>query len=179
VVLLAGALLIATCGIGVGLAVGQRPAIRLVIGFEQGGPATTADVVDVGVPIFTNRTGLPIRLHQITFAVRSFHVRLVRVIAFRADRDGYISATRGDLVQHCHAAYQFVPVTNVVIPPHADTDWEVMVVVRFDAPGRYQLAPVRITYAEAGRAAWQQQNLNTTMVISAARPGQKPEFDGC
>jgi hypothetical protein len=46
-------------------------------------------------------------------------------------------------------------------------------------PGRYVVGPVRISYAEAGHLGWQDQYPGTTMVISAARPSQKPVFDSC
>jgi hypothetical protein len=179
VYLLAAALLIATCAIGLGLSALQPPVFPVSTGVSQTGWASTADLIDIGVPLSGSRSRLPLRLQQITLAGWSPHVHLLGVIAFRPDRFGYQSLMHGNLLQHCRAALQPVPLTDVVIPPHADPDWDVMAVFRFDRPGRYVVGPVRISYAEAGRLGWQDQHLATTMVISAARPGHKPAFDGC
>jgi hypothetical protein len=179
VYLLAAALLIATCAIGLGLAAGQGPAIPVASGADQTGWASTADLINLGVPLSGDRRTMPLRLEQITFEGRSPHVHLLGVIAFRPDRFGYHSLMLGNLLQHCRAAYQPVPLTDIVIPPHTDPDWDVMAVFRIDRPGRYVVGPVRISYTEAGHLGWQDQNLGTTIVVSAARPGQKPVFDSC
>jgi hypothetical protein len=178
-VLLAAALLIATCAVALGLSARSDPVFQAGTGFAQRGPATTADVINVGIPPRRSNGDLPVRLLQVSLVTDSPHVHLLRVIAFRPDNIGYMPMSLGDLLQHCRAAYAPRPLTDVVVPPHEFPDWDVMVELTFDAPGRYVLGPVRIAYAEAGRLGWQDQNLNTTVVISAAPPGRKPSFYGC
>src|SRR5262249_44723589 len=84
----------------------------------------------------------------------------------------------GNLLKDCPDLKQYA-VTAAVTPPHAETQWNIVLAITFAKPGRYDLHRVKIFYSADGHRGWQYQNLNTTMIISSPRKGAKPQFDGC
>jgi hypothetical protein len=85
----------------------------------------------------------------------------------------------GNLLANCRQTLTPYPVTDVIAGPHSDSGWLVIVALSFAEPGRYRIDRVRIDYTMNGQRGWQYQNLNTTIVVSAARKGTRPRFDGC
>jgi hypothetical protein len=70
-------------------------------------------------------------------------------------------------------------VRDDVNPPHADSNWDVVLAMTFTKPGRYHLHWVKIYYTTNGRNGWQYEHLNLTVFVKATPPGTKPRFDGC
>lgn len=80
---------------------------------------------------------------------------------------------------YCRQRDKPYPVTDAVTSPHSDSNWYVVIAIIFATPGRYQLGRAKILYTSDGQRGWQYQNLDTTVVITAARKGAKPAFSGC
>lgn len=84
----------------------------------------------------------------------------------------------GKLLKNC-PGYKPYPLAPAVTPPHAETQWNIVLAITFAKPGRYDIHRVKIFYSTNGHRAWQYQNLNTTMIISVPPRGAKPQFTGC
>jgi hypothetical protein len=148
----------------------------IVTGFSQGGPATTIDTVDIGVPGSRNVTGYRVKLTRVSLASVSPSVHLRSVTAYPPGPG--VGIVNGNLLKRCRQDKAY-PVTADVTPPHSAAQWNIVIAVTFAKAGRYDLRQVKIYYLTNGHRGWQYQNLNTTMVVSAARNGAKPQFDGC
>jgi hypothetical protein len=171
------ALLVAGCSGSAGG--GERVVFRVASGFSQGGPATTADVIDVGVGALRNVTGHSVRLRKISLVAEPEAVT-AQMTAYRYSQTVTgLGIEHGNLLAHCRRSLTPYPVTDVIAGPHSDSGWLVIIALRFAEPGRYRLDRVRIDYTTNGQPGWQYQNLNTTIVVSAARKGTRPRFDGC
>lgn len=155
---------------------GEATVFALVTGFSQGGPASTIDTVDIGVPGSQNLTSSSVRFERVSLVSAPPGVHLRNVIAFPPGPG--IGVVRGDLLKKC-PDFKTYPLTAAVTPPHAETQWNILLAITFAKPGRYDLHRVRIFYSTNGHPGWQYQNLNTTMIVSRPRQGATPQFDGC
>lgn len=155
---------------------GEATVMTVVTGFSQGGPASTVDTVNIGVPDSENLTGHSVRVERISLVSLPPSVHLRSVYAYAPGPD--VGVMFGNLRTQCPAKKAY-PLTAVVIPPHAVQGWHAIVAISFTKPGRYDLHHVKIYYVTDGHQGWQYQDLNTTMVISAPRKGARPAFDGC
>jgi hypothetical protein len=169
-------ILLAACSSAAGT--GEETVFTVATGFSQGGPASTIDTVNIGVPETHNVTGRSVRIERVSLASEPPGVRLKSVTAYLPGPG--VGVMLGNLLKRsCSRTFKPYPVTADVTPPHADADWNLVVAITFARPGRYDLHHVKIFYVTNGHQGWQYQNLNTTMIISAARKGAKPRFDGC
>jgi hypothetical protein len=155
----------------------EATVFAVVTGFSQGGPSTTIDIVNIGVPGSHNLTAHSVRVERISLVSVSPSVHLRSATAY-APGPG-IGIVDGNLLRDCRQSLKPYPLTADVTPAHADTQWNIVLAITFAKPGRYNLHRVKIYYATAGHRGWQYQNLNTWLVISAPRKGEKPRFDGC
>jgi hypothetical protein len=171
---LVAGLLLAGCSPGPGS--GQATVFATVTGFSQGGPATTIDTVDIGVAGSRNVTDYSVRLTGISLVSVPGSVHLTNVTAYPPGPG--IGIVDGNLRRRC-SQYKPYPITANITSPHSAARWNIVIAVTFTRPGRYDLRRVKINYDTNGHSGWQYQNLNTTMVISAARKGAKPQFAGC
>jgi hypothetical protein len=172
--LLTAALLTAGCASGHD---GEGTVFTVVTGFSQTMPATTVDVVDVGVPDLTNVSSDTIKIRGVSLVSAGRWVHLASVTAYGLG--GGVGLVHGDLLKYCRTVNQPYPVTRDVTPPRSGSRWDLVLAITFARPGIYHLARVRISYTANGRQGWQYQNLSTTITITAARRGTKPAFDGC
>jgi len=156
---------------------GAGVVFTVVSGVSQGMPATTIDVVDVGMPGLHNLSGYSVRLRRVSLVSVARSVHLRSVTAYRPG--GAVGIGHGDLLKYCRNVNEPYPVNDAVTPPHSDSIWNVVVAITFAKPGRYYLGRAKIYYTVNGQRGWQYQNLNTTIDITAARKGAKPAFDGC
>ncbi len=175
-VLLAVAVLAGGCSAGPHGA--ERAVFTVATGFREGSRATTVDIVDIGVPFLHNSSGQRVRILGVGLASVPASVRLLSVTAHPAT-DGRIGIGHGDMVKLCRKEFPPYPVTDAVTAPHANSNWYVLLAVRFTRPGRFYLGRVKIYYTVGGQRGWQYQNLFATIIVTAARPGTKPWFDGC
>jgi hypothetical protein len=167
-------IVLAGCSFGPGN--GHATVFTIVSGFSEGGPATTIDIVDIGVPGSQNVTAHSVRLTGISLASVPRSVHLRSVIAYPPGPG--VGIVTGNLPKQC-SQYKPYPITADVTPPHSAAQWNIVIAVTFAKPGRYNLHHVKIYYRTDGHRGWQYQDLNTTMVVSAAHKGAKPAFDGC
>ncbi len=144
--------------------------------FSQGGLATTADIVDVGVPATQNLTGYSIRLVRISLVAVPPAVRLLSVIAYPPGPG--VGVMVGNLLKDCPQDKPY-PLTDDVTAPHAVGQWKVVLAIRFARPGTYALERVKIFYTADGHSGWQYQDLSTTMTIKLAPKGAKSQLTGC
>jgi hypothetical protein len=157
---------------------GEATVFTVATGFSQGGPASTIDTVNIGVPETHNVTGHSVRIERVSLVSAPPGVRLKSATAYPPGHG--VGVVLGNLLnKSCRRLNKPYPVTADVTPPHADVDWNLVVAITFAKPGRYDLHHVKIFYVTDGHQGWQYQNLNTTMIISAAQKGAKPRFDGC
>ena len=148
----------------------------MVNGFSQGGPSTTIDTVNIGVPRGQNVTGYRVRWERVRLVAVPPGVQLERVFAYPPGPG--VGIMDGNIFENCPGSKPY-PLTAAVVPSHAQMQWNVVVALTFTKPGRYHLRRVKIFYVTDGHHGWQYQDLNTTMVISSPRKGAKPRFDGC
>jgi hypothetical protein len=146
-------------------------------GFSQGGPAATIDIVDIGVPGTQNVTGHSVRVEGVRLVSLPSSVHLRSVTAY-APGPG-VGVVFGNLLARCREIDMPYPVTADVTPAHAAQNWNLVIAISFTRPGRYDLHHVKLYYLTDGHRGWQYQNLNTTMIISVPRKGEKPQFTGC
>jgi len=155
---------------------GEGVVFAVHTGFLQGSTNTTVDVVDIGVPWdLYNVTAHSVRLRAVSLVSVPGAVHVLNVYAHQGMGVGIIE---GDLLKLCRQ-YPPYPLTDVLVPPHSDSTWKVVLAITFIKPGRYQLGRVKIYYTTNGHQGWQYQNLNTIIYVKAARQGTKPEFSGC
>ena len=159
---------------------GERVVFSVATGFSQGGPSSTIDTVDIGLPQLQNLTGTTVRLTGARLVSEPPAVHLVSVTAYNYGRLGIgIGVTDGNLLKLCPKSMPPYPVTAAVTRPHAISDWFVVIAVSFAKPGRYFLHRAKISYMIGKHRDWQYQNLFTTMNIHAAQKDTKPTFSGC
>jgi hypothetical protein len=158
---------------------GERVVFTVATGFSQGGPATTIDVVDVGLPELHNLSAHRGRLRKVTLVsvLKAVDVHSITAYSYLQTGGGVGIITR-DLFKRCPQNAPH-PLTDAVTAPHADSSWHVVVAMTFPRPGRYNIRRAKIYYTSDGQRGWRYQNLNTTIVVTAARKGAKPAFDGC
>jgi hypothetical protein len=175
---IAGALLagILLAGCSAAERTGEATVLTVVTGFSQRGPATTIDTVDIGVPRSHNLTGHSVRLERVSLVSVPPAVHLMSVTAYPPGSG--VGVIFGNLLKKCPQDKAY-PLTAAVTPPHADELWNAVMAITFAKPGQYQLRRVKIYYETDGHRGWQYQNLNTTVIVSAARKGAKPQFTGC
>ena len=154
---------------------GEATVMPLPLG-GQGGPATTIDTVDIGVPLGRNVTGYSVRLERVTLVSEPSAVRLDNVFAYPPGPG--IGLVTGNLIKDCPHDKAY-PVTAAVVRPHAQMHWNVTIALTFSKPGSYDVRRVKISYVTDGHSGWQYQALNTTIVVSAPRKGAKPQLTGC
>jgi hypothetical protein len=155
---------------------GGSKAFATVTGFSQGGPASTIDTVDIGVPGSNNITGHSVRWERVSLVSAPAAVHLRSVFAYGPGPG--VGVVFGNILKNCPEDKPY-PVNAAVTPPHAETQWNIVLVITFAKPGRYDLHRVKIFYVTDGHRGWQYQNLNTTMIISAPRVGEKPQPTWC
>jgi hypothetical protein len=157
-----------------------RPVFARDGSFSQSGPATTVDVIDIGVPLLHNLTGHSVRLQWVRLARHSKVVQVVHVTAYSYSQVGQgISAAFGDLIKYCRKEMTPYPVTDVVTAPDTDSNWFVILALSIRKPGVYHIARVKIGYMTDGQVGWQYQDLETTLTVRQAARRTKPRFDGC
>jgi hypothetical protein len=155
---------------------GEATVLRLPLGGE-GGPATTIDTVDIGLLTGSqNVTGYSVRLERISLvSVPS----LVHLDSFYAYPPGQgVGLITGNLPRDCPKD-KWYPVTAVVVPPHKQMTWNVVIGLTFTKPGQYYVGRVKVFYVTNGHSGWQYSAVHTTMVVSAPRKGAKPQLTGC
>jgi|SRR5580658_3380812 hypothetical protein len=176
-VLLSVALIAAGCTKAAGGGQGERVVFTVATGFGQGlRESTTVDIDDIGVPDLYNGTGHAVKVLKVSLASAPRAARLLNVTAHPGQAVGIIG---GNLLKLCKTMYPSYPVTDAVTAPHAYSNWHLVLAVTLTRPGRYDLRRVKIDYTTDGHNGWQYQNIFTTIFVRAARPGEKPEFDGC
>lgn len=149
-------------------------------GFSQGGPAATIDVVDLGLPTLYNLSRHRVRLRAVSLVSVAPAVHIKSVTAYLySQAGGGVGIIHGDMLRYCRKQDIPYPLTDAVTPPHSYSNWFVVIALTFTKPGRYYVGRAKIYYTTNGQRGWQYQNLNTTIVIAAARKGTKPAFDGC
>jgi hypothetical protein len=155
---------------------GEATVLRLPLGGE-GGPATTIDTVDIGVLTGSqNVTGYSVRLERIRLVSVPSAVHLDSVYAFPPGSG--VGLIVGNLPRDCPHD-KFDPVTAVVVPPHKQLQWNVVIALTFAKPGKYYVGRIKVFYVTNGHRGWQYSAVHTTMVVSAARKGAKPQLTGC
>ena len=170
-------LLALTALAGCSSAGGERAVFAVFAPSSDGVPATTVDVVDVGLPGLTNVTGSRVTLRRISLGSvpRAVHLRSVTIYG----TDVKVGLTRGDLLKYCRHTDKPYPVSADMTPPHSDSPWNVVLAITFAKPGSYHLVRAKIFYTTDGHPGWQYQILDTTITVAAARKGTRPVFDGC
>lgn len=155
---------------------GEATVLRLPLG-GQGGPATTIDTVDIGVLTGSqNVTGYSVRLERIRLVSVPSAVHLEGSYAYPPGSG--VGLIVGNLPRDCPHD-KFDPVTAVVVPPHKQLQWNVVIALTFAKPGKYYVGRVKVFYLTNGHRGWQYSAVHTTMVVSAARKGAKPQLTGC
>jgi hypothetical protein len=158
----------------------EQVVFPVASGFSQSGPATTIDVDDIGLPLLHNLSSHSVRLRSVRIAGEPRAVHLDSVTAYKYGSGGGIALTRGNLLKGpCRRYMTPYPVGDVVTPPHADSNWYVIIALTITRPGRYDINRAQISYTTNGHRGWQYQNLSTTLEITAARPHAEPVPGEC
>jgi len=160
---------------------GEGVVLTVATGFSQGMPATTSDVVDLGLPALHNISGHSVGLRGVSLVSvpNAVHVRSVTAYLYTSRNGAGLGIGHGDWQKYCRKRDMPQPVTDIVIPPHSDSKLFVVIAMTFARPGSYYLGRAKIYYTTNGQPGWQYQSLYTTIVITAARKDTKPAFDGC
>lgn len=171
------ATVLAGCGRSAGG--GEGTVFAPINDFSQGAPATTIDIVDIGMPYdLHNTSGNTVTLRSISVASSSRAVHLTSVHVYSPDGPG-VGLGLGDLLTSCRDVYKPYPLTKVTVAPHSVSNWHIVLAFTFSKPGRYDLRRVKVAYTANGQSGWQYLYLNTTIVIRTARKNAKPAFSGC
>jgi hypothetical protein len=161
VVALAG--LLTGCGSGQG----QHVVYQVLTGYFSRFPASTADIIDLGVPELYDQTSQPVRLRSVTPVSwpAAVHIRGLTAYNYK-QADGGVIGTFGDLPKQCPRQYVPHPLSVVVTEPHAYSAWFVVFTITIARPGRYHLNRLKISYTTGGHPGWQYQNLDTEIVVT-------------
>ncbi|MHB1597055.1 MAG: hypothetical protein ACYCO9_22890 [Streptosporangiaceae bacterium] len=177
---LAGAL--AACallGTGCSPVTGEHVVFQIASGFSNRATATTADLVDIGMPDLINQSGHAVTIRRVSLVSAPPSVHLRMVTGYLPIRGGEVLAFAiGNYVQHCRRVMRPYRLTSVINPPHQHSRWYLVISLNFSKPGHYYLRRVRIDYTTNGHQGWQYQNLNQTMIITLHNKKLK-SFDGC
>jgi hypothetical protein len=167
--------LAAGCSSGAG---SERVVFTQYSGFSQGVVVTTVDILDIGLPYeLQNLTGSIVKVRAVRLADPPHGVRLISVTACGpGPGPGMLT---GNLLKYCRQTYTPYPVTDDVTAPHAGSPWRLVVAVVFTRPGTYLLRRVKLYYQVNGQSGWQYEYLNATIVVHAARKGDRPVLTGC
>jgi hypothetical protein len=145
-------------------------------GSTDGGLATTADIVDVGVPLGQNVSDHSVRLLRVTLVGMPASVRLRSVTAYPPGPG--VGVMTGNLLTQCPADKPY-PVSADVTPAHASVQWNAVLAITFSRPGTYVLSRLKVFYLSNGQRGWQYQDLNTTITVKSAPRGARSQFAGC
>jgi hypothetical protein len=139
-------------------------------------PASTDEILDIGIEPLQNVSGSSVKLTSVTLASPPAALRILNVRAYNAAQtQGFVLGQEGDLPTECPRQYEPHPVDAIITPAHQSSLWYVVIAVAFSKPGRYYLKRIRIDYTTDGHQGWQYQDIDTTVVISdPPDPGPKP-----
>jgi hypothetical protein len=153
-----------------------KAVLAVQVGITDGYTRNTDEIIDIGLPTLHNRTGHAVRLLSVQWVNKPAAAQIIRVYGNAYSRLGHgFIGDEGDLPFACPQWYKPVPVTSVVTPPHADSDWFVVIAFKFAKPGFYHLNRVKIRYITDGHRGWQYQNLYTSYkVVNPPLPGRVP-----
>src|SRR5215469_11983447 len=140
---------------------------------------TTADIEDVGLGQLHNVTSKRVRLLGVSLVSAPRAVRLLTTLAYAPSFGGQVGVIDGNLAKLCRSPSPAHPLTDTVAAPHADTNWALVLAIRFAKPGQYTLNRVKISYETNGQKGWQYEHFNFTATVTAARPGTESRFAGC
>ncbi|SRR6266567_7647319 len=159
---------------------GSQNVFTVQRGVTQGGPASTVDVVDIGLPLLHNMTARTVTLRWVRLAGHYKGMRILSVTAYKYSQVGEgIAAGLGDLRKHCREQMTSYPVAGDATPPYKDSNWLIIIAMTFSKPGRYNFKRAEIGYRTNGQDGWQYQNLDITVNVHKAKPGTKPVLVGC
>ena len=131
--------------------------------------ASTADILDLGVPALHNLTDHQVDVLQVSMVDRPSAVHVLGVTAYNyRESGGGVISQIGDLSRDCPKKYVPHPVEAAVTPPRSDSAWFLVIAFQVSHPGTYHLDKLRIDYADASGRGWQYQNVNTTLSVQPA-----------
>ena len=161
IVALLSALLVAGC---TATSDGSQNVFTVQRGVTQGGPASTVDVVDIGLPSLHNLTARTVTLRWVRLVEHYKGMRILSVTAYKYSQvaEG-IAAGLGDLRKHCRKEMIPYPVAGDATPPDKDSNWLIIIAMSFSKPGRYGIKRAKIGYRTNGQA----------------KPGTKPVLTSC
>jgi hypothetical protein len=114
---------------------GSRDVFAVQQGVTQGGPASTADIVDIGLPLLHNMTAHAVTLRWVRLAGHFNGMRVLNVTAYQYSQGGEgIAAGLGDLRKHCREEMTPYPVARAVTRAHADSNWLIIIAITFSRP---------------------------------------------
>jgi hypothetical protein len=155
---------------------GEATVLRLPLGGE-GGPATTLDTVDIGLLTGSqNVTSSSVRLERVSLVSVPSAVHLDSVYAYPPGQ--MVGLITGNLPRDCPNDKSY-PVRAVVVPPHKQMQWNIVIALTFAKPGKYYVGRIKVFYVTNGHRGWQYSAVHTTMVVSAPRKGAKPQLTTC
>jgi hypothetical protein len=158
--------LVPACSTAPGPATGERAVFRIdMIGVDEHGPDPFGKVADVQVPEIYNQSSSTVRMTSVRLLDPPKGLRVVSETAYLWAPIGVPQTfgAAGDLPKECPKEYVPHPVTAAITPPHAYSDWIVVLALQFAKPGRYYLGRVRISYLDDGKPGWQYQNMHITI----------------
>jgi len=148
-------------------------------GSNVGSRNTTADIEDVGLGQLHNVTSNRVRVLGVSLVSAPRAVHLLATWAYATSFGGHVGVIDGNLAKLCRRTSPAHPLTDAVAAPHADTNWALVLAIRFTKPGQYTLHRVKISYETNGQKGWQYEHFDFTVTVRAAPPGTKSLFDGC
>ena len=151
--------LMSACSAGAGPDGPEKVVFKAVSGLRVGGPAPVGEILDLGAPDFDNISDSTVRVRSVQLVSAPAAVRLVNVRAYLWQQVGvgWIEAAFGDLPKQCPREFTPHPVAGIVAKPRSNTEYMVIVALKFSKPGTYHLHKLKITYVADGKKGWQYQ----------------------
>jgi hypothetical protein len=152
-----------------GTAIQSHPYLRLP------GVVATGKIIDFAGLLY-NHDGRPFRVRSIRLISPTgpgIGAVKIRGLAPSDANGGTFAYYQGDLAK-CGPEfdYKIRPVSRIVEPPRAASDWRVLVSVVFARPGRYHLYLLKVVYDEDGRRYW--NYVRADIPVRAVPPGDAP-----
>jgi hypothetical protein len=114
-------------------------------------------IYDIMVPDFHNYSNGNVRIESVRLVSPDRNIRVLGVRAYPYSRvQGTAVIDEGDLARGCPRYFVQQPITDVVVAPRSDTNWYVVIAVKFLKPGmHYHFGVARIEYLTGGKHGWQ------------------------
>lgn len=125
-------------------------------GIQISGASPTKRILNFS-NLLDNVTGSQVRLRSIrlVFPEHVFHAITIKAYSFRRSRAGIFEGDQGDLEKVCPRQFVHVPLSDVVVAPHSDSRWNIVLSFIVPRPAHIAYMEMKVRYEADGHPGWQ------------------------